>query len=386
MAGWFGIERSNHDFALPRSWGKNIFTNAAPVSIAQYLSQAMALQPVLIEATTLPSGRLGTRQVLRDWGELIAADPLTCRFDFESPYAPYAAFTRDRVMPDKSDVVVSDAGSLPTRAFEIKLTAVPDSSTRSAMHDLQSAEIVARPPTIEQLAFAICESYERGGGRHALNELLLEHIANPQEFPWTDGLAVRGRISQVAGFLESVAMNGLQHQIPAVLNVVWRTVGSRPILEEAAFDVFVWTNFAFLTMFIDAAQLNPVAHPVTRPERSLVWLAKMLYDYSVQGFFSRVETTRTITYGSQTDKAGSFSGTRTLKYLNGEELRVPRVRVEDFERLMLSGSLPLLAPERRLDAVIYMTHLARTGDAPEIADLTSDADENEPDEGEPEIG
>lgn len=351
-AGWFGIDSSNHDFSQRRAWGKNIFTNAAPISIAQYLSLELGQHPVEVYADVVDK-KVVTKHRKRAWREVIDADPTDCRFNFESKYDGYKNFTRGE--PDKSDVVILGSDGTHRRALEIKLTAVPDNTTVRSEHDKQSCEIVARPSTIEQLAYSICETFARGGGRHELNEIFLRHIPNPQSFPWADGTKLLGKLESIYAFLTDIISHERENQIPAVLNVIWRTDGSRPVLEEEAFDVFVWTNFAFLALFMDRRGSSVKRRTITRPERSLIWLTRMLYDYSVQQHFSRMEITRDITLGTQTDKAGSFAGTRTLGYLNSAELQRPRVTTASLRDIMSDESLAFLAPERRLDAAIYIS-------------------------------
>lgn len=360
MARLYGLSNTNHDLNVEAGWGKNTFTNTFPVAAGQYLNGELGLDPVLIQAYEKSDGKLGTQQVLTPWAEIIGADPKTARFDFEIPFKNYSALTAQNRNPEKSDVVVSDANGQQTRALEIKLTAVPDSSSAQKPFDEQSAEIVCRPPTIEQLAYSICMSYgANDDGRMAINNIILKHIQYPQQTNWTDETYMRGKVHLVNAVVEDIIRDGINKQLPAVLNVIWRTRGKRPVLEDNCFEIVSWTNFGFLMMFLDASrpgQAAPIGHAlrISRPQRSLVWLVKMLYDYSTQKYLDRKDTFRTITFGAQTDKAGAFSGIVTSRYLKGKYLSKPRIPNSAVDDIVLDGGSAFLAPERRLDAAIYI--------------------------------
>lgn len=353
----YGVNTASHDFDKREAWGKNIFTNTMPVALAQYMDLAMFLKPVLISAEQYGSGRLSTRQSTEtSWQEIIKTDPMDARFLFEYPFDGFKRFTRK--LPEKSDVVVTDSQGNHTRALEIKLTVVPDNNTRSRESDKQACEIVVRPPTIEQLAYSICASFGESK-RQELNELILRHVPNPQQFRWSDEKYVIAHFEMIKNAVSALITNGIDVQEPLVLNVIWRTEDASPELQERCFEVFVWTNFAFLVMFLDAAT-GTRSTRLTRPQRSLVWLVKLLYDYSSQAHIDRADVFTTITYGAQSDKAGAFNGSVTHKYLGGKYLSSPRIGRSEISNIVIGQGAQYLAPERRLDAAIYI-QLIRDG-------------------------
>lgn len=357
LAGLYGLSRTNHDLNQARGWGKNTFTNTFPVAVGQYLHGKLGLDPVQLEAFVRADNTLGTQQVLRSWADVIGTDPESAQFDFEVPFEAYAEITARNGQAKKSDVVVKDAAGNQTRALEIKLTAVPDSASAARLHEDQSAEIVCRPPTIEQLAYSICMSYgTNDAGRIAINNIIIKHVNLPQQLNWADEHVMRGKLPLINAIVEDIIRDGLGKQLPAVLNVVWRTEGKRPVLEDDCFEVFSWTNFGFLMLFLDSSRqtLTGRSREISRPQRSLIWLVKMLYDYSTQRFLESGDTFRTITFGSQTDKGGAFNGQVTSRYLKGRYLDKPRVPNAAVDEIVLDGGSAFLAPERRLDAAIYI--------------------------------
>lgn len=349
MSGMFGLERTNHDFSERRSWGKNIFTNTWPVALAQYMSLSLDENPVLILAKFEEDGTLTTTHAYRPWSEIILTDPTSARFLFEAPFDGYREFTQ--VTPEKSDVVIADANNVHRRALEIKLTAVPDSTTKSRARDGQACELVFRPTTIEQLAYSLCESFGLDG-RQELNELILERITSPQQFNWRDEQFVLNHLDEIEAAMLSIIAARSEAQTPLLLHCIWRSIGSSPLLDEECFDIFVWSNLALLSVFLNSS-MSSRSGQINRPQRSIVWLVKLLYDYSTQRHLARLDTFRDITYGNQTDKAGAFAGNVTLDYLRGEALTHPRIHRSKVKDVITGRGLDYLAPERRLDAAMY---------------------------------
>ncbi|MFU8947538.1 HindVP family restriction endonuclease [Mycetocola zhadangensis] len=347
-AGLFGLDNSSRDFEEPKSWGKNVFTNSLPIALAQYMD-SLDLYPVLINAIGTAAGGLATQQELTPWDQILNVGDDSPRFIFESSFEPHNEYTTGT--PEKSDVVIAAADRTHRRALEIKLTTVPDSATANRPHDEQSCEIVSRPLMIEQLAVSICASYGRHR-RSTLNELLLEAIDAPSQMSWSDERTMLARMPQIRKAVKMVIERGLAFQTPMVLHPIWRTVGQSPVLEDDCFDVFVWTDLAWTKLLLDASVQDRAK--VTRPQRSLIWLVKMLWDYSIQGQVDRADTFESITFNKQTDKAASFSGSMTLRYLKGQYLSSPRIPASALSEIILGAGSSYLAPERRLDSSIFI--------------------------------
>ena len=151
----FGLERASYDFTNPVSMGKNIFTNAFPIAVAQYISNYRNLGIPLIKAKC-EQNVISTEHELVSWESIIGVDPKNATFLFEEIYKGFEKYTDN--LPNKSDVVVADERGIHSRPFEVKLMVVPNSQTATKNHEEQSCEIVVRPPTVEQLAFSLANS------------------------------------------------------------------------------------------------------------------------------------------------------------------------------------------------------------------------------------
>ncbi|MDJ0376439.1 HindVP family restriction endonuclease [Cryobacterium sp. PH31-L1] len=348
VAGLFGLGSSSRDFAQANSWGKNVFTNSLPIALARYMDSE-GLDPVLISAYETSAGRIATRQTLTPLSQILNVEPDKARFLFETIYSRHIPFSKDA--PEKSDVVIAATDGSHRRALEIKLTTVPDSSSAEKPHDQQSCEIVSRPLMIEQLAVTICASFGLKR-RRILNELLNEFISHPAQMPWPDEPKMLARLPEILNAVEQVIRRGLELQTPMVLHPIWRTVGKTPVLEDDCFDVFVWTDLAWSQLLLDSSRT--IRDEISRPQRSIIWLVKMLWDYSTQGSFDRANTFESITYNKQTDKAASFAGNKTIVHLRGQYLSSPRIPASALSNIILGDGVKFLAPERRLDAAIFI--------------------------------
>ena len=193
----------------------------------------------------------------------------------------------------------------------MKLTAVPDSASSPLSDSKQSAEIVVRPIMIEQLALSLVQSFG-SEGRDILHDTIHRHLVVSHAALWDDSAWIQSNTLAVVAIINDLVAAGIAVQTPMVLNVIWRTVGTTPQLENHCFDTFVWTDIAFLMLFRSSA--DPARSEITRPLRALIWLVRMLWDYVQGGRVDSLDPTA-LAYGLQTDKAGSFSGRATVNFL-----------------------------------------------------------------------
>ncbi len=91
---------------------------------------------------------------------------------------------------------------------------------------------------------------------------------------------------------------------------------------------------------------------VTRQERTLVWLLRMLFDFAKHGQFSPSEIIKTSSFNIRNDKAFACNGSVTNKYMKSPQLTKPRFKKELVRDIILNGGQRFLSPERRLDAIL----------------------------------
>ena len=136
---------------------------------------------------------------------------------------------------------------------------------------------------------------------------------------------------------------------------IWKTNGKSPKLAENCLDVFVWSNFAFTQLFVDVArgELSAGATRITRQVRTIIWLFKMIFDFSKNGQINHHKTIDELSYNTKNDKAFSVTGRITHRFMSCDELTKPRILKKDIREIIIGGGQNLLSPERRFDAIIF---------------------------------
>jgi hypothetical protein len=138
---------------------------------------------------------------------------------------------------------------------------------------------------------------------------------------------------------------------------VWKTEGKSPKLSENCLDVFVWSNLAFTRLFIDLAKaeisLYRGVRNIARHTRTIIWLFRMLFDFSMNGSFNHGKIIDSLSYNTKNDKAFAVSGRVTYTYMTSPSLTQPRIKKQEINRIILGSGQNLLSPERRFDAIIY---------------------------------
>ena len=347
----YGLEHATHDFSKERSFGKNIFTNALPVSLAMYLSEEMGLEPGWVY-TYASNGKLGIEHGTKPLQEIIGTNPKDAFWCFEEGFDGYDKYATGQV--NNSDIVVKNRHTgEETSAFEVKLTVVPTSSTANKPREEQSCELVVRPPSIEQLCFSIAAGYgpER---RHDIGDIIAKHLKFPMDYDWSNERFMLEKLPFIVEAAEDIALNNIDNQRPFMLDAIWRTIGKSPALDEEAFDIFFWSDLAFMQFFTRSArtQISNKENRIGRPARSVIWLVKSLWDYSTQGKVTFERAHSAITFGGQTDKAGAFTGAVSLEMVKCPSFVHPRISRDEYLSIVKPEGIRYLSPERRLDGVL----------------------------------
>jgi len=271
-------------------------------------------------------------------------------FAFEDDFAPYQTMVTGN-LPRVDLVTMSESKQTCLKSVEIKLTALPDNQTSWFTEDQFGSEIVVRPDTIVYLALSTALLF-RNDRKKLLSYLepCFTGITSLEEIEV--GLSVVG---SVAHAIDKLLVDHLASQSSFLMQPVWKTEGKQLILNANCFDIFVWSNFAFTRLFVDVAKNRTNGNGITRHTRSLIWYAKMLYDFASTGTIDHKRIIDTITYNTRNDKAFACGGQVTHVYMRSKELVKPRVKREAVKEMILGGGEKYLSPERRLDAAIVST-------------------------------
>lgn len=339
--GLFGQKHSSRDYTKPYFWGKNQFNSSFPASLIAYMS-SRGVKPVYICMDK--KGRLEHRHISA--GELLGVDPLSDEafYNFEAGYSAYEKYyTGDR---EKIDLVmVNRETNANLIGLEIKLTALPDNTTKRLAEDKYSCEIVMRPPTICFLACSMCEAYEKR--QNKLRDLLK---GVPQIPHWEDADAVSPHYKSIEDAVLRVAADMCGKQKPLIMQPVWKTQGVKMRLADDCLDVFVWSNLSVIQMCVQSKGV--ATNAINRFQRTIIWIYRMLFDYVSYGTFDYISIIKNHSYGNANDKAFALSGTKSYPFLKSKELEHPRISKGEIKNIILGGGQNMLSPERRFDAVI----------------------------------
>lgn len=342
--GLFGIVNSNRDFEKKESWGKNQFNSSFPTSLALYLEEKGLENNYIVLNKDLK-----TEHKLITTSDLFSIEEAktTPFYAFENQYSPYQKYVIGTL--PRVDMVVQDMekGNC-LRGLEVKLTALPDNSTCKLENHKYGSELVIRPDTIVYLACSIAEHYE--------NDLpsLKKHFDNTFEKidDWTEAKNVIPFIDNIVKTLDDISIEIIDNQTPLVMQPIWKTNGKSPMLSENCLDVFIWSNLGFMQLFVDAARGNEIKK-INRQVRTVIWLYRMLLDFSQNGQFDNEKIIDELSYNTKNDKAFAVNGSVTQPYMKSSSLTTPRIKKEEIQNIILGGGQNLLSPERRFDAIIF---------------------------------
>jgi hypothetical protein len=336
----YGIEHSNR--GKTEFWGKNQFNSSFPVSLACYMRDH-GKKPVYIRL----NDKLETETVEIDFDDVFRSSLPNGElyFSFESKFEPYQAYSHDDIQG--IDLVVKDVAGNFLSPLEIKLTVIPDHSTRDAPSGKQGSELVVRPATTKYIALGIVNAVEdRLQDVRALFEPVYINIQD-----WSNQYEIINKTALICAALDSFQKEFHSFQRPILMQTIWKTEGQSPVLSEDAFDIFVWSDFALSRVFINGAQ----GGEATRMTRSAARLCRILYEISAQ---SKVRISKIYTemaFGRQTDKEFAVSGMVTRDYMYSERKTTPSVKKDALKEIILNGGEKLLRPERRFDQTVYFT-------------------------------
>lgn len=350
----FGINNSNRDFTNPIVWGKNQFNSSFPAALACYM-YSKGVKPVYIRADRQMNRELSYISV----NNLFGVDPLgdNTFFSFETQYIPFQHYVVGNI--PRNDLVIQH---LDTRecisSLEIKLTTLPDQATFDLSEDRYGSEIVVRPDTIIYLACSLIQSYN--DSRTEIRNVLghdTDGIAD-----WTNAREVIPHLRDIYWAIRRIVGERYLVQRPILMQPIWKTIGKTTRLADNCLDLFVWSDLGMLNMFMpsdnpDLANVESYTNnrgeiSIDRHTRTMIWLYKMMLDYSIDGRFDRESIIGAMLYGPKNDKAFSSNGLKTHPFMSCHELTCPRITRSEIKYIILGNGQNLLSPERRFDAVI----------------------------------
>lgn len=351
LSGLFGIEHSNR--SADKHWGKNCFNSSFPTAIACYMleNKIPAIYICLdkvddslkVVAKEIPIEKVFNCDS-RSFQELF--------FSFESKYEPYRKYTFDDI--DGIDLVVKDTSGIFLAPLEVKLTVLPDNTTFKKPENEWGSEIVIRSATTSYCAFGMYDSVS--SEKRNIRDIFEGPCSSIES--WTNGFEMRHKTPNLIDAIECFQKAYYKHQKPLVLQTIWKTKGKSPELADNAFDIVVWSDYAFSRLFLDSSY--EIENTMSRPQRATAKLARCLWELSISDRIHVSDIYRQMAFENQTDKEFAIPGRRWREYVCSNRITTPILKKNVISKIIAPGYIERLSPERRFDQTLYFTYKEET--------------------------
>lgn len=344
--GLYGIYHSNR--TADDHWGKNCFNSSFPTATACYMLDA-GIRAIYITLSA-ENDRLIVRPQEISLNEVFNCGdkkPQDLYFSFESVYAPYQQYSFDPI--DGIDLVVKDTKGNYLSPLEVKLTVIPTSQTSVLPEEKWGSEIVVRSATTSYCALGMFDSIKE----HArdIREIFEEACSSIQM--WDNDYEMTHKMPALCQAIDNFQLKYYTNQKPLLMQTLWKTQGQSPILAEQAFDIVIWSDYAFSRLFLDNSALP--AETMRRGMRASARLARCLWELSKSGKIRVVDIYRQMAFGNQTDKEFAVGGSLWRKYVTTERIQNLALNKNVVSQIIEPGYIDRLMPERRFDQTLYFT-------------------------------
>lgn len=344
--GLYGIFNSNR--TADDHWGKNCFNSSFPTSTACYMLDK-AINAIYI-TLAVKNGQLVIEPKEISINEVFNCGDRTLHdlyFSFESVYAPYQQYSFDSI--DGIDLVVKDTNGNYLSPLEVKLTVIPTSQTSTLPEEKWGSEIVVRSATTSYCALGMFDSVKESAWD--IREIFEEACSSIQM--WDNDYEMTHKMPSLCKAVDNFQLKYYTHQKPLLMQTLWKTQGQSPILADQAFDIVIWSDYAFSRLFLDHSA-EP-AETMRRGMRASARLARCLWELSKSGKIRVVDIYRQMAFGNQTDKEFAIGGSLWRKYVTPERIQNLALNKDVVYQIIEPGYIDRLMPERRFDQTLYFT-------------------------------
>lgn len=344
--GLYGIEHSNR--SPEDHWGKNCFNSSFPAAMASYMMEHnipavyIKLEDVNGVLKTIPT-EISLREVFR-CGLKSASD---LSFNFETVFLPYQQYSFDAI--DGIDLVIRDLDGNFLSPLEVKLTVLPTDSTSRQTEGRWGCELVVRSATTSYCALGMYDAVKDAA--HEVREIFEDACSSIQM--WDNDYEMTHKIPWISQSIDTFERRYLNKQKPLLMQTIWKTQGKSPLLADQAFDIIIWSDYAFSRLFVDGAY--EVTATMSRPMRASARLARCLWELSKSGKIRVVDIYRQMAFGNQTDKEFAIGGSKWRQYVTAERVVCPLLHKSVVNEIIQPGYIEKLSPERRFDQTLYFT-------------------------------
>lgn len=344
--GLYGIFHSNR--TADDHWGKNCFNSSFPTSTACYMldkgiNAIYITLAVRDNKLVIEPKEISINEVFNSGSRSLQ----NLYFSFESVYVPYQQYSFDSI--DGIDLVVKDTDNNYLSPLEVKLTVIPTSQTSTLPEEKWGSEIVVRSATTSYCALGMFDSIKEAS--HDIREIFEEACSSIQM--WDNDYEMTHKMPSLCEAVDNFQLKYYTHQKPLLMQTLWKTQGQSPILADQAFDIVIWSDYAFSRLFLDNSA-EP-AETMRRGMRASARLARCLWELSKSGKIRVVDIYRQMAFGNQTDKEFAIGGSLWRKYVTPERIQNLALNKDIVHQIIEPGYIDRLMPERRFDQTLYFT-------------------------------
>lgn len=349
--GLYGIYHSNR--TEDNHWGKNCFNSSFPTSLACYMLDRN-INAIYITLDVVDGHLKVVPREIPIYQAFNCGErtPNDLYFSFESIFAPYQRYSFDTI--DGIDLVVKDTDGNYLSPLEVKLTVIPTSQTSTQREDKWGSELVVRAATTSYCALGMFDTVKD----HArdVREIFEEACSSIQM--WDNDYEMTHKMPLLCNAIDQFQLQYFAHQKPLLMQTLWKTQGQSPILAEQAFDIVVWSDYAFSRLFLDNSALP--ADTMRRGMRASARLARCLWELSKSGKIRVADIYRQMAFGNQTDKEFAVGGSLWRKYVTTDRVQHLALNKNVVNEIIEPGYIDRLMPERRFDQTLYFTMRGNT--------------------------
>lgn len=348
--GLFGIEHSNR--RPDDHWGKNCFNSSFPAAMACYMMEHNI--PAIYNKVVEQNGEIKVVS-----SEIPIREAFNCGdmplqeldFHFESVFEHYQDFSFDAV--DGIDLVVKSVAGEYLSPLEVKLTVLPTDSTSRQPEDKWGCELVIRSATTSYCALGMFDAVQDEA--REVREIFEAPCSSIQN--WDNDFEMTHKTPALCAAVDAFQRRYYTRQKPLLMQAIWKTQGKSPLLADQAFDIVIWSDYAFSRLFVDSSY--QVESTMSRPMRATARLARCLWELSRSGKIRLADIYRQMAFGNQTDKEFAIGGAKWRKYVTSNRVLRPILPKEVVNDIIEPGYIEKLSPERRFDQTLYFTARGR---------------------------
>lgn len=345
-SGLFGIEHSNR--TPDDHWGKNCFNSSFPTAMASYmLDNEISAVYIRLDCVDgelcVVADEIPISQVFKSGNKA----PTDLVFNFESVYEPYQQYSFDDI--DGIDLVVKDLDGRFLSPLEVKLTVLPTDQTSKYTEDRWGCELVIRSATTSYCALGMFDSVKDNACH--VREIFENACSSIQM--WDNDFEMTHKMPQLCRSIDQFQKEYYQNQKPLLMQTIWKTQGKSPLLADQAFDIVVWSDYAFSRLFIDSS--TAPASTMSRPMRATARLARCIWELSKSGKIRVADIYRQMAFGNQTDKEFAIGGSKWRQYVTSNRVIRPILPKSAVNVIIEPGNIQRLSPERRFDQTLFFT-------------------------------